>query len=145
MGINKINLKYFLTIIIILSYFLANYSFVFADTPTPAGKQFNRGLDNTAKGTGHVDASNKPVYGSPSVIIGSVIKIILSFLGVLFLILMIYGGFVWMKAMGNEQEVTKAKSILTNAIIGLIIVLAAYAITAYVGAQLATSDIDPTT
>ena len=53
-------------------------------------------------------------------------------MGVVFLILMIYGGYLWMLARGNEQEVEKAKNIIQNALIGLVIVLAAYAITALV-------------
>ncbi len=66
-------------------------------------------------------------------IIGLIIKIILSFLGVIFLVLMIYGGYTWMTARGNEQQVTKAKDLIIAAVIGLIIVLSAYAITAYIG------------
>lgn len=69
-------------------------------------------------------------------IIGQIVQIVLSFLGVIFLILMIYAGYTWMTARGNEQEVEKAKSLIRNALIGLIIVLAAYAITAFVGGKL---------
>lgn len=61
-----------------------------------------------------------------------IINIILSLLGVIFLGLMIYGGVVWMTAQGNEEKVKKAKELITEAIIGLIIVLAAYAITYFV-------------
>ncbi|MCK5320347.1 hypothetical protein KAJ61_03085, partial [Candidatus Parcubacteria bacterium] len=68
--------------------------------------------------------------------IGKVIGVILSLVGVVFLILMIYGGFIWMLARGNDQEVVKAKNLIQSAIIGLIIVLAAYAITAYIGDKL---------
>jgi len=50
--------------------------------------------------------------------------------------LVIYGGFLWMTARGNEQQVTKAKDLIISAVIGLVIVLAAYAITAYVGGAL---------
>ncbi len=61
-----------------------------------------------------------------------IINIILSLLGVVFLGLMIYGGIVWMTAQGNEDKVKKAKELITEAVIGLIIVLAAYAITYFV-------------
>jgi len=64
---------------------------------------------------------------------GKLIGVVLSFVGVLFLILMIYAGITWMTAAGNDQQVTKAKSLLINSIIGLIIIFAAYAITAFVG------------
>jgi len=49
---------------------------------------------------------------------------------------MIYGGFIWMIARGNEGEVTKAKDLIQAAIIGLVVVLAAYAITQFIGQQL---------
>jgi hypothetical protein len=56
------------------------------------------------------------------------INIGLSFLGIVFLILMIYGGVLWMTDRGNESEVEKAKKLIQAAITGLIIVIASYAI-----------------
>lgn len=64
---------------------------------------------------------------------GQLVGTLLAFVGVLFLILMIYAGLMWMTASGNEQTVDKAKSLIINAIIGLVIVLAAYGITTFVG------------
>ena len=77
--------------------------------------------------------------------IGFILNIILSFLGVIFLILMIYGGYIWMIARGNEQEVEKAKNIIIAAIIGLVIVIAAYAISWYVIDVLGGKALKPTT
>jgi len=65
-------------------------------------------------------------------IIGTVIQTFLSILGVIFLILMIYAGYNWMTAHGDEQKVTKAKETITAAIIGLVVVIGAYAISFYV-------------
>lgn len=65
--------------------------------------------------------------------ITSIIGTILSFVGVAFLILMIYGGILWMTSRGNATQIDKAKGILINGIIGLVIVIFAYAITAYIG------------
>ncbi len=70
---------------------------------------------------------------------GRLIGSILSFVGVLFLIMMIYAGIMWMTAQGNDQQVTKAKDLLINSIIGLVIIFAAYAITAFVGNFVSTS------
>jgi len=67
---------------------------------------------------------------------GQIISVVLSFVGVLFLILMIYAGITWMTAQGNEQQVTKAKSLLINAVIGIIIVFAAYALVTFIGDEL---------
>lgn len=66
---------------------------------------------------------------------GRIIGVILSFVGILFLALMIYAGITWMLAGGNEQTISKSKDLLVNAVIGLIIVFAAYAITIFVSQQ----------
>lgn len=68
----------------------------------------------------------------PEEMIAAVIQTALSFLGVVFLLLIIYGGYLWMTARGNETQVEKAKDLLTAAIIGLIIVVSAYAISYFV-------------
>lgn len=77
--------------------------------------------------------------------LGVLIGAILSFIGVVFMALIIYGGLIWMLAQGNEQQVSKARSLIVQAIIGLIIVLAAYAITAFIGEQLTSSSPTGTT
>lgn len=56
----------------------------------------------------------------------------LSLVGVLFLLLIIYGGFLWMTAGGKSEQVTKAKDIIIASIIGVVIIAAAYAITNFV-------------
>ena len=53
--------------------------------------------------------------------------------GIFFLILMVYGGFMWMTARGNEDRITKARDTIIAAIIGIAVVVAAYAITVFVG------------
>jgi len=65
-------------------------------------------------------------------IISKVINAVLGLLGVIFLVLIIYAGFLWMTAAGNDDQVTKAKNILTRSIIGVIIIVAAYAISYFV-------------
>lgn len=72
--------------------------------------------------------------------LGILIGAILSFIGVIFMGLIIFGGFKWMLARGNEQEVEKARDLIMQAIVGLIIVLSAYAITAFVGEQLTSTN-----
>jgi len=64
---------------------------------------------------------------------GRIIGVVLSFVGVIFLIMMIYSGIMWMTASGNDQQVQKAKDLLINSVIGIIIIFAAYAITAFIG------------
>ena len=69
---------------------------------------------------------------STSDIAASVIKIVLSIVGALFVILFIYGGFVWLTSTGNQEKVGKAKKSVSYAVVGVLIVLAAYSITTYV-------------
>ena len=65
--------------------------------------------------------------------IGLLISAVLTFLGIIFLILIIYAGYLWMTARGNDQQVEKARNILKDSVIGLIIVTASYAIVLFVG------------
>ncbi|MBU0636943.1 hypothetical protein KKH16_01905 [Patescibacteria group bacterium] len=60
----------------------------------------------------------------------------MSFLGVVFLILIIYAGFTWMTAGGDEEKINKAKDTIQRAIIGLIIILCSYAITIFIFGKL---------
>lgn len=64
--------------------------------------------------------------------VAAVITAFLGLLGIIFIILILYAGYNWMTAAGDEQKVTKAKDTIQKAIIGLIIIVAAYAITAFV-------------
>jgi len=68
----------------------------------------------------------------PEIFIGNIIQTVLQFLGVLFLCFVIYGGFTWMTAADEADKVKKAKKIIKNSVIGLVIVVLAYAISAFV-------------
>jgi len=117
-------------LIIILSVFIVSNSLTFNKICTARAYNFeaDSGLMSTGYETGHFELSETVPISLPERI-GKWIKAVLSFLGVAFLLLMIYSGYIWMMARGNEQEVEKAKSIIKNALIGLIVVLAAYTIT----------------
>lgn len=65
-------------------------------------------------------------------IAGNIIAVIFSLLGVIFIILTIYGGFLYMNARGNEEQTKKAIAMITQALIGLVIILAAYAFTFFI-------------
>ena len=64
--------------------------------------------------------------------IAAVVKVILGFLGVIFIVLIIYSGILWMTSAGSEEKIGKAKKTIVAATIGLAIVLSAYAITYFV-------------
>ena len=65
-------------------------------------------------------------------VIIQIIKLLLGFLGLVAVIIVLYGGFQWMTAAGNEERVTSARATLTAGLIGLIIILSAYAIASFV-------------
>lgn len=64
--------------------------------------------------------------------IAKLITAFLSLLGVIFIILIILAGYNWMTAGGEEEKVRKAKDMIKRALIGLFIIIAAYAITVFV-------------
>ena len=76
---------------------------------------------------------------SLSATIGRIIKYVLGLVGTIFLVLTVYAGILWMTAGGNEEKVTKAMDIFKTAIIGLVIVLAAYSITYFIFLAIANS------
>lgn len=90
---------------------------------TPVLAQF--GLKETA---------HQAQYGESDIYsyISSIISIILSFVGIIFLAIMFYAGLRWMTARGNEEFATKAKDAMFAAIIGLILVVASYGIATFI-------------
>jgi hypothetical protein len=64
-----------------------------------------------------------------------IIQWVLGFLGLIAVIMILYGGFMWMTAGGNEDKVASGKKIIIAAVIGLIVVLIAWAIVIFVVSQ----------
>ena len=71
-----------------------------------------------------------------SYILGTVVSAFLGLLGVIFMVLIIYAGYNWMTAEGEEEKVKKAKDTIRQSIIGLVLIVAAYAIWAFVRARI---------
>ncbi|MBU1130886.1 pilin [Patescibacteria group bacterium] len=69
-------------------------------------------------------------------IVGLIVRAVLSFVGAIFFILIIFSGIQWMTAGGNEEKITKARARMTNAAIGLAITTAAYFITWFISEAL---------
>lgn len=125
-------MKFLLTILIIFNTIFCFSSTVYAlnlqDAFGVSDGSATDPLDSMAGAAGYKIDSATDIYDTVSF----VIQIVLSLLGVIFLVLLIYGGFLWMTARGNEQQVEKAKEVMYSAIIGLMIVLGAYAISTFV-------------
>ena len=90
-------------------------------------------LTGVATGDGGYKAANASTF---SQILGTVAKTVIGLLGVVFIGLVIYAGYNWMIARGDEEKVNNAKDTLRRAIIGLIIVVGAYAIWNFIAGYL---------
>lgn len=64
--------------------------------------------------------------------IALIINAVLGILGVVFVAYLVYGGFLWMTAAGSQEDIGKAKKIIINSIIAVIIILLAFAISNFV-------------
>ncbi len=110
--------------------------FLFAAIQSPttalAAGSFNFANDTGLAKTGGEAGYNSQNTMTPELIIGQAISLILGLLGVIFLAWMIWAGIEWMTAQGNDQKVSKAKDMITEAITGLIIVGIAYTIAYFI-------------
>ncbi|MCK5510710.1 hypothetical protein KAI65_04185 [Candidatus Parcubacteria bacterium] len=111
-----------LIVILILPYF------VFAQTAPldslkkvqEAGSGYEKIIDD------NVDGNNLVANA------GKIVQAFLSLLGIIFLVLMLYGGYSWMTAAGDQGKVERAQNTIRRAIIGIIITIGSYAITQFV-------------
>lgn len=69
---------------------------------------------------------------APTSVVTSIVSWMLGILAVIAVVLVIFAGIQWMTSGGNEEKVTAAKNLLRAALIGLVIILAAYGIALYV-------------
>ena len=97
---------------------------------TQTGNPQGSGVVSSATGLGAKD---------PRAIAAQVINIILGFLGIVAVVIILLGGFKWMTAGGNEDKVGEARKLITAGIIGLIIILASFAIASFVLTQLSAA------
>ena len=71
-----------------------------------------------------------------SSMISGVIKVVMGFLGVIAVLIILWGGFIWMTAMGEPDKIEKAKNMIKAGVIGLVIIFASYAIASFVMSNL---------
>lgn len=106
------------------------FNFVFVSKPVLASSTAwtnQRGMADISSAFGQAKDPGDIRYT-----ITSIINLVLEFLGIICIILIIFAGFKWMTSGGSEEQVTSAKKILKNAIIGLIIILLAWSITLFI-------------
>lgn len=112
-----------------------------AATPDPAFSLGTSGsiVDSIGGSAGLSGANDLPT------IIGSAISVVLGILGIVFLVLVVYAGFLYLTSSGEEKSVGKAKKMLTQAVIGLVIIVSAYAIAGFVTTALTNVASPPAT
>jgi hypothetical protein len=128
------NKKFSLLIFISFFFIISMSIFTFSTNYLLADKSY--GLNKTIE---KIDAFEKQDADPQSFIqtrVGQIVGLVLSFVGILFLLLIIYAGLMWMTSGGNQEQTKKARNLIINATIGLIIVFSAYAITIFIGEQL---------
>lgn len=116
-----------------INWSLAAVSFVSLLTPLIASAQCsspNDPLGLSCAGETGLTATD------PRLVVGRIINVALGLLGTIAVALIIFAGFRWMTAGGNEDGVKQAQQILFAAVIGLVIILSAYAISNFVLKQL---------
>jgi hypothetical protein len=75
----------------------------------------------------------------PRMVIASAIRIIMGFLGIVAVIIILWGGFQWMTAGGNDDQIGEARKIIMAGVIGLLIILSAFGIATFVVENLVTA------
>lgn len=76
---------------------------------------------------------------SPIILVTRIVNGLLQLVSIIFFGLVVYGGFLWMTAGSEETKVTKAKETFSRALIGLVVTLAAFAISAFVLSRVRTA------
>jgi len=72
-------------------------------------------------------------------IAASILNIVFSLIGIISIVLVIRGGFIWYTSGGNEDEIKKARNTLLSGVVGLIIVLTSYSLARYILSALLTA------
>jgi len=72
----------------------------------------------------------------PRVMAANIIRMALGVLGIIAVIIILYAGFLWMTSQGESDKIEKAKKMMINGLIGLVIILASYAIASFVISKL---------
>jgi hypothetical protein len=109
--------------------------------PTVAFAQSDS-LNANDLGVGAVQDSIKLGSGDVRQTAARIINVALGFLGIIAVVIVLLGGFKYMIAGGNEEKTSEAKKLIVSGIIGLAIILSAWAITSFVISRLVTATQD---
>lgn len=105
-------------------------SFALAGDKGMLGNRALTGLDNTAKGVGFntVDPNKRSFI----IVLGTYVNGLLTIIGVLFMLLVMYGGFLWMTGAGNDERIRKGQKMIAGATIGISVIILARVIVMFI-------------
>ena len=116
-----------IALLLISSFLILNSSFALAVSNSE--EAFNQ-LEAAAGSSGANIAGSGAT--DPRMFVAIIIRASLVFVCIFFVVLIMYSGWLWMTAAGEEEKIGKAKKLILNGVIGLAIVLAAYSITLFI-------------
>lgn len=96
-------------------------------------------LNTNDLGVGAVQGAIKLGSGDVRQTAARIINVALGFLGIIAVVIVLIGGFKYMIAGGNDEKTNEAKKLIVSGIIGLAIILSAWAITSFVISRLVTA------
>ncbi|KKQ57647.1 MAG: hypothetical protein US74_C0002G0006 [Parcubacteria group bacterium GW2011_GWA2_38_13] len=120
---DKKNLHFIILLTVILTLIIIAVAHPIS--ASPFNNPLINGITNQLYNTNSVGSSPEYTFIET---LGAIVFMLISFLGVIFIVLIMYGGFIWMDAKGNESDVQKAKHIIRDAVVGLIILGSSYGI-----------------
>jgi cytochrome bd-type quinol oxidase subunit 2 len=97
----------------------------FAQKPPSALDQFKKGVADSGAAASFTE---KPL----AELIGNILGALLSLVGLIFLIFVLYGGFMWMTSQGEKDKIDKAQKIIKNSSIGVVLIMLSYAIVTFI-------------
>lgn len=115
------------TFFLLLLVFLTTSSAVFARYPTEVDE--GSGSGSTGGALGKIDLSKLGVPSDVNAIIGGLVQLVYAVAGIAFFFMFILGGLRYLTAGGDEKAAASARATLTQAMIGLVIVVSAFLIT----------------
>lgn len=120
--------KIFLIWLIFLFLIFSHLSKTLAEEVNPTTKHPT--LETLEKIREEVGEGIIPSYSDPILKVVQIINYFLTFIGVIFILVIIYGGILWMTgfseeelSLGHEEKIKKARTLLKHAIVGLVIVI----------------------
>lgn len=100
--------------------------------PAPSAPTATGAMTGITKGISDFNTTAGLPTGNLIAVITGIVKSLLALMGLVLVILILYAGFTWMTAQGDEKKVDTAKAIIKNATIGVILIIISYALATFI-------------